>query len=119
MKQSSSVASTTRPSRWPSAPSSPPRCATSAPTQPARFRYALAEMEHFFANVTIYTLESGTKDEDVPSSGSSRAKPSAFKRFLDLTCTICLRGGVHHKVHFENLKSSTIIISSDRSRSTS
>lgn len=65
----------------------------------AKQLYALAEMKHFLPNVTIYTLESSTKDTDKPLSGSSRAKPSAFTfrfwrwtGFLDRSGTICLRG---------------------------
>ncbi|EDS32015.1 conserved hypothetical protein [Culex quinquefasciatus] len=80
---------------------------TTVPPQPnpvrpvpvcAKQLYALAEMKHFLPNVTIYTLESSTKDTDKPLSGSSRAKPSAFTfrfwrwtGFLDRSGTIYLR----------------------------
>ncbi|KAL1400611.1 hypothetical protein pipiens_007291 [Culex pipiens pipiens] len=42
------------------------------PVRPVRAKqlYALAEMKHFLPNVTIYTLESSTKDTDKPLSGS-------------------------------------------------
>ncbi|KAL9705349.1 hypothetical protein quinque_008867 [Culex quinquefasciatus] len=77
-------------------------------TVPVRAKqlYALAEMKHFLPNVTIYTLESSTKDTDKPLSGSSRAKPSAFTfrfwrwtGFLDRSGTICLRGGFHNGMY--------------------
>lgn len=44
----------------------------------AKQLYALAEMEHFFANVTIYTLESGTK---VIGCAVERFDPRETQRF--------------------------------------